>query len=221
MGLASQAVGAGASKISEAIDEAMEDPAMEPPCEQHTSAPRRGHRGGRSKNLLSRVISAVTIMAAFSGSRIDGPRLPTLSNAQGGAECTGWPELADYVPACAATAPTTEPITVTWLWDTAAGRNLMGRKLLNASGLKCVQNTPNRVVFNTAGGNKAGGKSLAFASGSTVGEEVFVMEESPAARAVGIAVQTKKRLFLWDPRGAQLPYMIEPWDLDKCVIEVR
>ena len=84
---------------------------------------------------------------------------------------------------------------------------------------KVVAPSPNPVGFATGGGPQSGSKSFAFEDGETAGEECFVLDKWPAARAVGVAVQVKKRLFLWDPR-IDLPFFVEPEYLKYISIDI-
>ena len=82
---------------------------------------------------------------------------------------------------------------IPWLWDTAAGRHLIGRQALTPSMQESAQHSPNPVAFATGGGSQPGKESLTF-SGSKIldGEEVYVLEECPPAQSIGKAVIDKR-----------------------------
>ena len=99
---------------------------------------------------------------------------------------------------------------IPWLWDTAAGRHLIGRQALTPAMRENVQHSPNPVAFATGGGSQSAKESLTF-SGSKIleGEEVYVLEECPPAQSIGKAVIDKGYMFIWDPRES-VPYLIAP-----------
>ena len=69
---------------------------------------------------------------------------------------------------------------IPWLWDTAAGRHLIGRQALTPAMKEQLQQSPNPVAFATGGGSQPGQESLSF-EGSRIleGEEVYVLKECP------------------------------------------
>ena len=78
---------------------------------------------------------------------------------------------AVVVPEVAADSATTPVIpampfkaskTVSWLWDTAAGRHLIGRQVLTPIMKQHVQQSANPVAFATGGGSQPGQESLSF-----------------------------------------------------------
>ena len=109
---------------------------------------------------------------------------------------------------------------IPWLWDTAAGRHLIGRQALTPSMQKSVQHTPNPIAFATGGGSQSGKESLNF-SGSRIldGEEVYVLEECPPAQSIGKAVIDKGYMFIWDPRES-VPYLVAPENVSRCRLKV-
>ena len=80
--------------------------------------------------------------------------------------------------------PFKAPTAIPWLWDTAAGRHLIGHQALTPAMRENVQHSPNPVAFATGGGSQSGKESLTF-SGSKIldGEEVYVLEECPPAQS--------------------------------------
>ena len=109
---------------------------------------------------------------------------------------------------------------IPWLWDTAAGRHLIGRQALTPAMRENVQHSPNPVAFATGGGSQSGKESLTF-SGSKIldGEEVYVLEECPPAQSIGKAVIDKGYMFIWDPRES-VPYLIAPENVNRCRLKV-
>ena len=186
-----------------------------PPLRVH----RQGLRGGKGKSFLSRMMSAVCNATVLASTLAPMALLPDthfapVSGAAAwlGGETSGRKDSKKNP--C-------EPVKVTWLWDSAAGRNLFGKDLLPAATYnKIVRKSPNPVNFSTGGGHQPGADSFAFSNGQTAGEETYVLNKSPAARAIGIAVQTKKRLFLWDPRGEELPYFVMTENLSKISLNI-
>ena len=116
--------------------------------------------------------------------------------------------------------PSTASTAISWLWDTAAGRHLIGRQVLTPSMRKSVQHTPNPVAFATGGGSQSGKESLTF-SGSKIldGEEVYVLEECLPAQSIGKAVIDKGYMFIWDPRES-VPYLVAPENVNRCRLKV-
>ena len=116
--------------------------------------------------------------------------------------------------------PSKASTAISWLWDTAAGRHLIGRQVLTPSMRKSVQHTPNPVAFATGGGSQSGKESLTF-SGSKIldGEEVYVLEECPPAQSIGKAVIDKGYMFIWDPRES-VPYLVAPENVNRCRLKV-
>ena len=99
---------------------------------------------------------------------------------------------------------------IPWLWDTAAGRHLIGRQALTPSMQESAQHSPNPVAFATGGGSQSGKESLTFSDSKILdGEEVYVLEECPPAQSIGKAVIDKGYMFIWDPRES-VPYLIAP-----------
>ena len=72
-------------------------------------------------------------------------------------------------------APLKPSGAIPWLWDTAAGRHLIGKQALSPKMREFLQQSPNLVAFATGGGSQAGQESIAF-DGSKIleGEEVYV-----------------------------------------------
>ena len=87
--------------------------------------------------------------------------------------------------------------SIPWLWDTAAGRHLIGRQALTPAMKEHLQQSPNPVAFATGGGSQPGQESLAF-NGSKIleGEEVYVLKECPPAQSIGKTVIDKGYMFV-------------------------
>ena len=109
---------------------------------------------------------------------------------------------------------------IPWLWDTAAGRHLIGRQALTPAMKEHLQQSPNPVAFATGGGSQPGQESLSF-EGSRIleGEEVYVLKECPPAQSIGKTVVDKGYMFVWDPRES-VPYLIAPENLNRCRMKV-
>ena len=110
--------------------------------------------------------------------------------------------------------------SIPWLWDTAAGRHLIGRQALTPAMKEHLQQSPNPVAFATGGGSQPGQESLVF-NGSKIleGEEVYVLKECPPARSIGKTVIDKGYMFVWDPRE-NVPYLIAPENINRCRMKV-
>ena len=110
--------------------------------------------------------------------------------------------------------------SIPWLWDTAAGRHLIGRQALTPAMKEHLQQSPNPVAFATGGGSQPGQESLAF-NGSKIleGEEVYVLKECPPAQSIGKTVIDKGYMFVWDPRE-NVPYLIAPENINRCRMKV-
>ena len=69
---------------------------------------------------------------------------------------------------------------IPWLWDTAAGRHLVGRQLLTPDMKACVGQSNSPVAFSTGGGAQAGQDSLSFTGSKLLqGDEVYVLNNCP------------------------------------------
>ena len=132
------------------------------------------------------------------------------------------PEIAvsDAIKPVITAMPSEASTAIPWLWDTAAGRHLIGRQALTPSMRESVQHSPNPVAFATGGGSQSGKESLTF-SGSKIldGEEVYVLEECLPAQSIGKAVIDKGYMFIWDPRES-VPYLIAPENVNRCRLKV-
>ena len=107
------------------------------------------------------------------------------------------------VHACAA-QPTNGKIP--WLWDTAAGRHLIGRQALDGEMKRCLQPSQNPVAFSTGGGPQPSQDSLGFRGSAILkDEEAYVLKECPPAQSIGKTVVDKGYIFVWDPRE-KVPY---------------
>eukprot|EP00439_Symbiodinium_sp_Y106_P016476 s4302_g2.t1 len=87
---------------------------------------------------------------------------------------------------------------ITWLWDTAAGRHLIGRQALTSKALSCVTRPETPVGFATGG---------------------YVLKECPPAFSVGKAVLDEGAMFVWDPREHR-PYFVKKEDVHRCRLKV-
>ena len=110
---------------------------------------------------------------------------------------------------------------ITWLWDTAAGRHLIGRQALSSKALSCVSRSETPVGFATGGGAREGTHSLAFEGSRLLpkDEQVYVLKECPPAFSVGKAVLDEGSLFVWDPRDDR-PYFVKKEDVHRCRLKV-
>ena len=109
---------------------------------------------------------------------------------------------------------------ISWLWDTAAGRHLVGRQLLTPGMKSCVQQSNSPVAFSTGGGSQAGQESLSFTGSKLMqGDEVYVLNNCPPAQSIGKTVIDKGFLFVWDPRE-EVTYLVAPEDRKRCNIKV-
>ena len=109
---------------------------------------------------------------------------------------------------------------VPWLWDTAAGRHIIGRQALSSDMKSCLRKSVSPVAFATGGGSQPGQESLGF-TGSKIleGEEVYVLKECPPAQSIGKTVVDKGYLFVWDP-SESVPYLVAPQDIKRCRLRV-
>ena len=125
---------------------------------------------------------------------------------------------AVVVPAMAATLPPSPRIS--WLWDTAAGRHLVGRQHLTPDMKACITESTSPVAFSTGGGSQSGQESLSFTGSKLLqGDEVYVLNNCPPAQSIGKTVIDKGYLFVWDPRES-VPYLVAPGDRKRCNIRV-
>ena len=109
---------------------------------------------------------------------------------------------------------------IPWLWDTAAGRHIIGRQALSPTMKSCLRKSVSPVAFATGGGSQPGQESLAF-EGSKIleGEEVYVLKECPPAQSIGKTVVDKGYLFVWDP-SESVPYLVAPQDIKRCRLKI-
>ena len=59
---------------------------------------------------------------------------------------------------------------IPWLWDTAAGRHLIGKQASTPKMKEYLQQSPNPVAFATGGGSQAGQESIAFDGSKLLGK---------------------------------------------------
>ena len=117
-------------------------------------------------------------------------------------------------------APLKPSGAIPWLWDTAAGRHLIGKQALSPKMKEYLQQSPNPVAFATGGGSQAGQESIAF-DGSKIleGDEVYVLKDCPPAQSIGKTVMDKGYMFVWDPRES-VPYLVAPENINRCKLKV-
>ena len=109
---------------------------------------------------------------------------------------------------------------IPWLWDTAAGRHLIGRQALTEDMKRCLQPSQNPVAFSTGGGPQPSQDSLGFRGSAILkDEEVYVLKECPPAQSIGKTVIDKGYMFVWDPRE-KVPYLIAPENIKRCRMRV-
>ena len=125
-----------------------------------------------------------------------GPPPKSISKAKGQPSAPA--AVAPLIPA----VPAITDNKVTWLWDTAAGRHLIGRQALSSVMHKCVRPSSTPVGFATGGGAQQGNTSLAFQDSNVIppDEQVYVLKECPPAQSIGKTVVDQGHLFVWDPR---------------------
>ena len=127
--------------------------------------------------------------------------------------------VAQLIPAMASVA--SDDNRISWLWDTAAGRHLIGRQALNSNMIKCVRESSTPVGFATGGGAQQGTTSLGFEDSRVIPaeEQVYVLRGCPPAQSIGKTVMDQGHLFIWDPRE-NVPYLVPPKDISRCKINV-
>ena len=109
---------------------------------------------------------------------------------------------------------------ISWLWDTAAGRHLIGKQALSRDMRQHLNESPNPVAFATGGGSQPGQESIAF-DGSRIldGDEVYVLNNCPPAQSIGKTVIDKGYMFIWDPRE-NVPYLVAPENILRCRMKI-
>ena len=108
---------------------------------------------------------------------------------------------------------------IPWLWDTAAGRHIIGRQALSSEMKSCLRKSVSQVAFATGGGSQPAQESLGFAGSKILeGEEVYVLKECPPAQSIGKTVVDKGYLFVWDP-SESVPYLVAPQDIKTCRLD--
>ena len=127
--------------------------------------------------------------------------------------------VAQLIPAMASVA--SDDNRISWLWDTAAGRHLIGRQALNSNMIKCVRESSTPVGYATGGGAQQGTTSLGFEDSRVIPaeEQVYVLRDCPPAQSIGKNVMDQGHLFIWDPRE-NVPYLVPPKDISRCKINV-
>ena len=109
---------------------------------------------------------------------------------------------------------------ISWLWDTAAGRHLIGKQALSRDMRQHLNESPNPVAFATGGGSQPGQESIAF-DGSRIldGDEVYVLNNCPPAQSIRKTVIDKGYMFIWDPRE-NVPYLVAPENILRCRMKI-
>ena len=112
---------------------------------------------------------------------------------------------ATIAPLITALPAATAQDKVTWIWDTGAGRHLIGKQALNHKAAACVRRTDSPVGFATGGGAREGNQTLSFEGSRLLpkDEQVYVLKECPPALSIGKTVIDGGHLFVWDPREDQ------------------
>ena len=149
-----------------------------------------------------------------------GPKPKSLAKAKPKAKAKANAAIAPIISAMPSQT-LSSPGKVTWLWDTAAGRHLIGRQALSARALACVRPTDSPVGFATGGGAREGSHTLAF-EGSKIlpaDEQVYVLKECPPAFSVGKAVVDDGHMFVWDPREDR-PFLVPKKELHRCKLRI-
>ena len=149
-----------------------------------------------------------------------GPKPKSLAKAKPKAKAKANAAIAPIISAMPSQT-LSSPGKVTWLWDTAAGRHLIGRQALSARALACIRPTDSPVGFATGGGAREGSHTLAF-EGSKIlpaDEQVYVLKECPPAFSVGKAVVDDGHMFVWDPREDR-PFLVPKKELHRCKLRI-
>ena len=155
-----------------------------------------------------------------NANKYKGPKPKSLAKAKPKAKAKANAAIAPIISAMPSQT-LSSPGKVTWLWDTAAGRHLIGRQALSSRALACVRPTDSPVGFATGGGAREGSHTLAF-EGSKIlpaDEQVYVLKECPPAFSVGKAVVDDGHLFVWDPREDR-PYLVPKKELSRCKLKI-
>ena len=142
-----------------------------------------------------------------------GPKPKSLAKAKPKAKAKANAAIAPLISAMPSQT-LSSPGKVTWLWDTVAGRHLIGRQALLSRALACVRPTDSPVGFATGGGAREGSHTLAFEGNKILpaDEQVYVLKECPPAFSVGKAVVDDGHLFVWDPREDR-PFLVPKKEL--------
>ena len=149
-----------------------------------------------------------------------GPKPKSLAKAKPKAKAKANAAIAPIISAMPLQT-LSSPGKVAWLWDTAAGRHLIGRQALSARALACIRPTDSPVGFATGGGAREGSHTLAF-EGSKIlpaDEQVYVLKECPPAFSVGKAVVDDGHMFVWDPREDR-PFLVPKKELHRCKLRI-
>ena len=121
---------------------------------------------------------------------------------------------------CVPAMPMIPDKKISWLWDTAAGRHLIGKQALNREMRQHLRESPNPVAFATGGGSQPGQESIAFDGSNLLqGDEVYVLNNCPPAQSIGTTVIDKGYMFIWDPRE-NVPYLVAPENILRCRMKI-
>ena len=189
-------------------------PKPPPPRANAAPAPKGKGTGGSSDNLTprSKAISKTANMTAA-----EKAKTPCMFVVTAAAKASA--AVAQLIPAMASVA--SDDNRISWLWDTAAGRHLIGRQALNSNMIKCVRESSTPVGFATGGGAQQGTTSLGFEDSRVIPaeEQVYVLRDCPPAQSIGKTVMDQGHLFIWDPRE-NVPYLVPSKDISRCKINV-
>ena len=108
-----------------------------------------------------------------------------------------------------------------WIWDTGAGRHLIGKQALKHKAAACLRRTDSPVGFATGGGAREGNQTLSFEGSRLLpkGEQVYVLKECPPALSIGKTVIDGGHLFVWN-RLENQPYLVAKADVHRCKLRV-
>ena len=87
---------------------------------------------------------------------------------------------------------------VTWIWDTGAGRHLIGKQALNRKAAACVRRADSAVGLVTGGGAREGNQTLSFEGSRLLpkDEQLYVLKECPPALSIDKTVIDGGHLFV-------------------------
>eukprot|EP00439_Symbiodinium_sp_Y106_P022683 s2641_g2.t2 len=101
----------------------------------------------------------------------------------------------------------TNSLSMEFLLDSSAGRNLISKKHLPEETHEMFSKAPEKLTFSTGGGTRSGTQAVRL-KGDCSGENVFYsLKECPPALSIGIQVNEHKRPWVWFPD--QLPFFVK------------